>query len=59
MIQRVDRVAARNKDVDEVAVAPAMFAIAVGDQQDGASVGVGQPMLMVDLDTTLARKRAV
>ena len=59
MVQRVDRVAARNEEVDEVAVASAVFPIAVGDQQDGARVAIRQPALMVDLDSTFAWERAV
>ena len=59
MVQRVDTEAAGNEEVNEVAVASAVLAVAVCDQQNGAGVAIGQPMLMVDLNSALARERAV
>ncbi len=59
MIQCVDGEAARHKEIDNVGVAPAVFAVAVGDQQYRTRVTITRPALMIDFDSMLAWERAV
>ena len=59
MIQRVNREAARNEEIDNIAVAPAVLAVAVGDEQYCTRVTITQPALMIDFNSILAWEGAL